>query len=99
MTTTETYSWIFYATALASQQSPANWGGVSMIADGINHAVPTHNEMQEAITFCTRRGLIRSIGKKLELTSAGSELLDSCSLHPRTVSAVWQRLEKRFRNL
>jgi len=40
-----TISWILLSTALASEQQPANFESITQIADGINHAVPTHNEL------------------------------------------------------
>lgn len=40
MTQAQTYSWIFYAVALASQQEPADYAGIETVADGINHAAP-----------------------------------------------------------
>ncbi len=96
MTNAQIYSWIFYATALASEQSPAKWADVSLLADGINHAVPTHKEMQGAMSFCIEQGLIRSAGKRVELTSAGSDLLSSCSHDLDIYLDVWRRLEEEF---
>jgi hypothetical protein len=42
----QTISWIFLAIAIGSKNSSININGISQIADGINHAIPTHKEMQ-----------------------------------------------------
>jgi hypothetical protein len=99
MTTAQVYSWIFYAIAMATQLGPAKWAEVSMLADGINHAVPTHREMQAAISFCVDRGLIRKMQSKVELTSAGSELLETCKRGRGTIMEVWASLEVQFGEL
>ena len=51
MTNEQTISLIFLAVALASQVTPTDFQGISLIADGINHAVPSHREMQSSISW------------------------------------------------
>jgi hypothetical protein len=41
----------FLAISLCSLTEPVDFKSISQIADGINHAVPTENEMQSSISW------------------------------------------------
>ncbi len=71
MTDKQTISWIFLPTALATNTKPTNINGISSVADGINHAVPTQKELQTSISWLIRNELIIKQGKNYELTSKG----------------------------
>ena len=71
MTDTQTISWIFLSTAIASQTEPADVASISNIADGINHAVPTHKELQTSLTWLIQSGLVVKMGNKYSLTEKG----------------------------
>ena len=58
MKESKTISWIFLATVMASQVEPANFSDISQIADGINHAVPTHKELQSSIAWLVGNNLL-----------------------------------------
>jgi hypothetical protein len=58
MTNEQTISWIFLSIALASQTEPTDFSGISSVADGINHAVPTQKELQTSIAWLTTNGLV-----------------------------------------
>ena len=75
MNESTTISWIFLATAFASEQEPANFESILQIADGINHAVPTHKELQTSLDWLTKNGLVEKSGKKYQLTNSGTELI------------------------
>ena len=60
----QTISWILLSTALASAHQPANFESISQIADGINHSVPTHKELQTSLTWLTKYGFVEKSGKK-----------------------------------
>src|SRR5688572_19592633 len=62
MTKNQTTSWIFLATAIASQTEPADFSSISDIADGINHAIPTHKELQSSLNWMARTGLVTNTG-------------------------------------
>ncbi len=79
MTEEETISWIFLAVALATQTSPTDFVGISMIADGINHAVPTQKEMQVSISWLTKQGLISKLGNKYSLSETGKKEFEIAS--------------------
>ena len=54
MTDKQTISWILLSTVIASQKGPADFASISNIADGINHAIPTHKELQTSLTWMTQ---------------------------------------------
>ena len=74
MNTQETISWIFLATALASKSDSADFNSISAIADGINHAVPTHKELQTSMTWLTHNRLVVKTGNKYKLTPKGESV-------------------------
>ena len=51
MTEEQTISWVFLSIAIASEIHPADFRGISMIGDGINHAVPTHKELLDYLSW------------------------------------------------
>lgn len=94
MTETQTTSWIFLATAIASKSGPADFASISSIADGINHAVPTHKELQTAMTWLTTRDLISKNGNKYSLTDKGKLEYEESSKKTSTLLKIWDNLEK-----
>jgi len=99
MTSAQTYSWIFYAAGLASQKLPATFADVMIVADGINHAVPTQKEIRSSVSWSISQGLISKIGKKLILSKEGISLLNDASASSGTAYGVWKYIEKRFSEL
>jgi len=81
MTDKQTISWIFLATALATNTKPTDMNGISMVADGINHVVPTHKELQTSFAWLTKQGLIIKQGKSYELTNKGKLKYEAASKH------------------
>jgi hypothetical protein len=97
MTQAQTYSWIFYAIALASQQEPADYAGIETVADGINHAVPTQKEMRKSLSWLAAQNLVKKEGKRYRLTETGKILADDASAG--TTMKVWKNLESRLSQL
>lgn len=89
----QTISWIFLATALATNTKPTDISGISSIADGINHAVPTQKELQTSISWLTTQGLIIKQGKNYELTSKGKHEYETASKNTQTVMKIWENIE------
>ena len=88
MTDAATIAWIFYALGLASEKSPADFGAISQLADGLNHAVPKHQEMQTSLKWLAQAGLAVQTSGGYSLSSAGTDLLnDSSSTTARQVLA------------
>lgn len=87
-----TYAWLMYALAGASQNQPASFAAISQVADGINHAVPTHKEMQSSIKWLVACGLVRKQGPGYLLTEKGSSVMASARAENNTTSKVWDAL-------
>ena len=96
MTDEQTISWIFLATALATNTKPSDINGISSVADGINHAVPTQKELQTSISWLTKRGLIIKHGKNYELTDNGKFEYETASKNIDKLLAIWKNLEIKF---
>lgn len=96
MTDLQTISWIFLATALATNTKPTDISGISSVADGINHVVPTQKELQTSISWLTTKGLIIKQGKNYELTSKGKLAYESASKNTQTVMKIWENIELNF---
>lgn len=89
----QTISWIFLATALATNTKPTDISGISSVADGINHAVPTQKELQTSISWLTTQGLIIKQGKNYELTSKGKLEYEKASKNTQTLMKIWKNIE------
>lgn len=98
MTHDETVAWIFLSTALATRTEPTNMIGISMVADGINHAVPTQKEFQTSFSWLTKNGLVEKKGKKYSLTADGKTEFDKASQNTGNLLEIWQNLEKEIKN-
>ncbi len=97
MSKTTTISWILLAIGIASEKSPADFKSISGIADGINHAVPTNQEMQTSISWLLQHDLITKEGKQLALTSLGTRLISDSKA--ATLISSWKNLESKIQNL
>ncbi len=96
MTDLQTISWIFLATALATNIKPTDINGISEIADGINHAVPTQKELQSSISWLTRNELIIKYGKNYELTSKGKSEYEIASNKTEPLMNILKNIELKF---
>jgi len=96
MTDKQKISWIFLATALATNTKPTDISGISSVADGINHAVPTQKELHSSISWLTTKGLIIKQGRHYELTSKGKLAYESASKNTKTVMKIWENIELNF---
>lgn len=92
----QTISWIFLATAVASQAGPTDFESISTIADGINHAVPTHKELQTSMAWLTSKGLISKKGNKYALTAKGQMYYEQSSKSTSILLKIWDNLEVAF---
>ena len=93
----QTYSWIFLATAMASETEPANFSSISTIADGINHAVPTHKELQTSLAWLTGKGLVTKIKNKYSLSEKGNPYYNEAS-KAGSLPMIWKTLEEILKN-
>jgi hypothetical protein len=98
MTDEKTIAWIFLSTALATGIDPTDTRGISMIADGINHAIPTQKELQTSFSWLTKHGLVAKQEGKYSLTSEGKIIFGNASKDSKILFAIWENLEKLIKN-
>lgn len=96
MVAIQTVSWIFLATALATNKKPANLNEISSVADGINHAIPTQKELQTSITWLIKQGFILKQGNKYELTSKGKIEFEKASKDTKILFSILKNIEMNF---
>jgi hypothetical protein len=92
METAKTYAWIMYAVALAAQKGSANFAAISQLADGINHAVPEHKELQSALKWLSNNQFVEKKGTWYTLTPKGAMLVASVRNENDTARQVWASL-------
>lgn len=92
-------SWIFLATAFASEQEPANFESITQNADDINHAVPTHKELQTSLGWLMKNGLVEKSGKKYQLSNEGAAVIDKAKTGTNNIILnIWDELTKEIEN-
>ena len=97
MTEVQTSSWIFLAAAIASRLEPASDEAISGIADGINHAVPTRQELQRSFAWLIKNNLVIKKGKKYKLTEQGQRDYEVASRKTSALLKIWDNLEIVFK--
>jgi hypothetical protein len=85
-----TIAWIFLAVGLASQKSAADRSAISQLADGINHAVPTHEEMETSLSFLTTAGLISVQNGKFSLSITGAAIYKKVFENELPLLSAWK---------
>lgn len=98
MTEEETISWIFLATIMATQKEPSDTQGISMIANGINHAVPTQKELRFSFSWLIKNDLLNQIGKKYSPTQKGTAIYQNASKNTTNLLDTWKKLEEKIKN-
>jgi len=99
MSSETTNSWIFLAVAMASGKSPPTLNDIIGAADGINHAIPTHKELQSAFDWLTQQGLILKEGKKYRITDKELVLYGEADAKSKRIFGLWDYLKGRFSDL
>ncbi|MFN7220090.1 MAG: hypothetical protein ACK5UX_05585 [Burkholderiales bacterium] len=99
MTQAQTFAWIFYAVAGASGQKPADFHGISIVADGINHAVPTHKEMQSSLSWLCREGFVAKSTQGYAVTPDGELLMKNARQKASTTMGVWKELTHQVEHI
>lgn len=97
MTEIQTNSWIFLAIAIASQKEPIDIKGISQIADGINHAVPTQKELKSSIGWLVSHGYIKEQNSKYALTKKGMIDYNFASLNTNILLNIRRNLERQLK--
>ena len=85
------YSWIF----LTVTEQPTSLQDIVGVADFINHAIPTQNELQVSLGWLQAQGLIKKEEGNYLLTEAGVTLRKSVS-HKRKIFDQWDAVDAKF---
>ena len=91
-------SWIFLSIGLASEKSPADYNEISQIADGINHAIPTTQELKISINWLEAHDLIKKSDKRYLLTAAGESLISDIEKGTNNLLNIWKNIENKIQN-
>lgn len=81
------------AIGMATESAPADLKGISMIADGINHAIPTHREMQTSLGWLIDKGFVTIQEKKYNLTLKGRREYETASEKTNTLFKILENLK------
>lgn len=85
MTESQTFAWIL----LSVPDSPGTLQDIIAMADGINHAIPSHHELQTSLGWLQARGLVRKDGRRFCTTDSGSQLLARLRRPGQTMMKTW----------
>ena len=88
MTDADIFSWILLC--LSAEGSTRRQ--ISEMADAINHAIPTHQEMETSLRWLQETGLVREDGCRFALTEAGATLHQRHRSPTRPIMAAWNLL-------
>ena len=100
MSESQIISWIFLATAIASKVKPTNFKGILIVADGINHSIPTENEIRNSLTWLINKDFISKESKKYCLTPKGILEYEFATREKDSILNIWKNIEHiLFKNL
>ena len=85
MTDAQTFSWIL----LSVDEQGSTRRQISEMADAINHAVPTHREMETSLRWLQERGFIGEDGSRWALTDTGAALIARFRSPTRPIMQTW----------
>jgi DNA-binding PadR family transcriptional regulator len=95
MTEGQTIAWIL----LSVPESPGTLQDIIAMADAINHAIPSHQELQTSLGWLLSRDLIGKSNQKYALTEAGSQLLSETRGRHRYVMKIWDLVADRLETM
>ncbi len=95
MTESQTIAWIL----LSVPQNPGRLHDIIAVADGINHAIPSHQELQNSLGWLKAKGLVRKSDQTYALTEAGSQLLSEIKGRHRSAMKIWDLVADRLETM
>jgi hypothetical protein len=95
MTDSQTYAWIL----LSVPESGGRLQDLIAMADGINHAIPTHHELQRSLGWLKSRGFVLKQGRTFLLTERGADLLARARSTNQTMMQTWDRVTAELTSL
>jgi len=91
-----TAAWIFLAVHYACSKTGAGLRDIEAAADGINHAIPTQEELRSSFKILLDREFLTKHGKRYFLTTEGQNLITEAQDQSKTVMGVWSFLSARL---
>jgi hypothetical protein len=92
-----TISWIFLSIHLGSQKSPIRKNEIRLIADGINHSIPTDNEIRFSIKWLLDKGLILKEKDRYVSTIEGNLIINKAEeKSSKTILSIWEKLSSEI---
>lgn len=85
MTDAQTFSWIL----LSVNEQASTRRQISETADAINHAVPTHHEMETSLRWLQERGFVQEETGRFALTDTGAAFVSRFRSPTRPIMQTW----------
>ena len=95
MTDSETFAWIL----LSVPERGGKLQDLIAMADGINHAIPTHRELQTSLGWLKSYGFVVKEGRNFLLTELGTDLLARARSAKQTMMRTWERVTAELDSL
>ena len=95
MTDAETFSWIL----LSVHEQGSTRRQISEMADAINHAIPTHSEMETSLRWLQERGFVREDGSRFVLTDTGAALIARFRSATRSIMQTWDAVSDAIQEI
>ncbi len=91
-------AWMFLAIAISPRDAgPVGLSNLVAAADGVNHAIPTEDELRGGINRLLHAGLVYEHDSAFDLTEAGEAMF--AKVRSGSVRAEFERLEKELDRL
>jgi hypothetical protein len=88
-------AWLLLAIVLAAgEQSSVHLKSVVQLADGIQHAIPTKDEMDGALGRLQRAGYLRHVSERVELLVDGREFVERTTQRVRSLLDQQHAIER-----
>jgi hypothetical protein len=95
MTESQTIAWIL----LCVPDKPGTLQNIIAMADAINHAIPTHRELQTSLGWLQARGLVSKQGRCYSVTEIGSQLLSRLRSPNRPMMKTWDLVSAELQKM
>ena len=91
-------AWMFQAVAISPRDAnPVGLSDLVTAADGVNHAIPTEDELRGGLNRLIYAGLVSEHESAFDLTDAGEALF--AKVRSQTYRAQFERLERELDRL
>jgi hypothetical protein len=90
-----THAWIL----LCVSEKGSTLERIIAVADAINHAIPTHKELQTSLGWLLSRGMVYRRERQFALTDAGSKLLAAARRPGRSLYETWDEVSAKLQTM